>query len=176
MRIILNSFSKILITIILTLLVLILIKSNQNFKMYFYNNIYEKSISFAKINSLYQTKFGSILPLKNVENTKKVFNEEIIYEEYEKYFDGVLLHVNDNYLVPAKKSGVVVYIGEKENYGKVIIVNGDDGVDIWYGNLENVNVSLYDYIEDGTYIGSVNKDLYLVFKKDGKYLDYEKYI
>ena len=43
---------------------------------------------------------------------------------------------------------------------------------MWYGNLSNINVKLYDYIEKGTLIGNCNKTLYLIHKKDGKVLDY----
>ena len=38
------------------------------------------------------------------------------------------------------------------------------------------SLKLYDYVEEGTYIGEVNNNLYLVFSKDNKYLNYEEYI
>ena len=49
-------------------------------------------------------------------------------------------------------------------------------MDIWYGNLQNVSVSLYDYIEADTVIGEVtNEYLYLVIKKDNEFIKYEDY-
>ena len=73
-------------------------------------------------------------------------------------------------------NGIVVYIGDKDTYGNTVIIQGVDGVDIWYGNLENVSVKLYDYIEKDMVIGNTLDDkLYLVMKKDDKYLTYEDY-
>ena len=68
-------------------------------------------------------------------------------------------------------------MGEKENYGDVIIVQGIDGVEIWYGNMANTSVKLYDYIEKGTLLGEVTDNiLYLVYSKDGNILNYQEYL
>ena len=38
-------------------------------------------------------------------------------------------------------------------------------------------MKLYDYIEKGSLIGEAKDEkIYLVFSKEGKYLDYKKYI
>ena len=72
---------------------------------------------------------------------------------------------------------MVIYIGEKENYGNVVIVEGIDGIDIWYGNMETTSVKLYDYVEKGAYLGTVKDDnLYLADQKDGNFLDYKEYL
>ena len=48
---------------------------------------------------------------------------------------------------------------------------------MWYANLKNANVSLYDYVKQDQILGTVSgADLYMVFSKDGKYLDYKKYL
>ena len=51
-------------------------------------------------------------------------------------------------MVPILESGIVLYIGEKENYGQTIIIEQIDGVEVYYSNI-NSNVKLYDYIEKG---------------------------
>jgi len=79
-------------------------------------------------------------------------------------------------LVPSIDEGMVVFVGEKENYGKTVIVENLDGVDFWYGNIASTSLKLYDYIEKGSLIGEVNNELYMIFSKDGKYLNYEEYI
>ena len=43
-----------------------------------------------------------------------MFNEKLKYKEESLYKDGVKLTVNTNYLVPVMKSGIVVFMGEKE--------------------------------------------------------------
>ena len=99
-----------------------------------------------------------------------------IYNKKVKYEDGVLLEVDTNYLVPALKEGMIVFIGDKENYGKTIIVEDLDGVYNWYGNIDNSSLKLYDYVEKGSLIGEASLKLYLVFSKGDKFLDYEEYI
>ena len=90
---------------------------------------------------------------------------------------GVKLEVVDKYLVPIIEEGLVVYIGEKENYGNVIIIEGIDGIDIWYGNIENTTVKLYDYVEKNTYLGQTkDNNLFLVYSKEGKFLNYKEYL
>ena len=171
--------SKLLITIILTLITLILIKSNNKLKTFFYNKVYDNNISFATINKWYENHFGSSIPFKELveKDTKAVFNNKLEYSKKEKYLDGVKLSVDKNYLVPILESGMVVYIGKKEEYGNTVIVQQVNGVDVWYGNINNPNVKLYDYVEKGKLLGDVkNNNLYLVFKKDGKVLSYEKNI
>lgn len=80
-------------------------------------------------------------------------------------------------MIPSLESGIVVYIGEKENYKQVVIVQQMNGVDVWYGNIKQANVKLYDYVEKGSLIGQVdNKTLYLVFQKEGKFVDYQSYL
>lgn len=44
--------------------------------------------------------------------------------------------VSNNYLVPTLESGIVVFMGEKEGYGKTIIIEQINGIDVWYSNIE----------------------------------------
>ena len=147
--------SKLLITIILTLITLILLKSNNKLKTFFYNKVYDNNISFATINKWYENHFGSSIPFKELveKDTKAVFNNKLEYSKKEKYLDGVKLSVDKNYLVPILESGMVVYIGKKEEYGNTVIVQQVNGVDVWYGNINNPNVKLYDYVEKGKLLG-----------------------
>ena len=167
------------LTVIVIFLVLaILSKTSNTYKDIIVSNIYEKNISFAKIKKLYYKYLGGIAPLdKVVEKDLTVFDEKLTYDSESKYFDGVKLTVDNNYLVPIIKEGMVIYIGEKENYGNVIIIEGIDGIDIWYGNMEKSTVKLYDYVDSGNYLGTTKENtLYLAYQKDGKFLDYQTYL
>ena len=169
-------FSKLLLSIILVLIILICAKRSINFKNELYKNVYDNNISFGYINSIYTKYLGKIIPF-DYEVTKPVFNEKLSYQEVNKYYDGCSLKVDLNYLVPSLESGIIVFIGDKDNYGKTIIVESVTGIEIWYSNLDNISVSLYDYIEKGTYLGTtINNYLYLVFKNNGEVLNYEEYI
>jgi stage IV sporulation protein FA len=171
--------SKILIVIIITLITLILLKTNTKFKTLFYKNVYETNFSFASLNKWYKDKFGSPIPFSDVikNSTSSVFNEKLEYKEKSKYLDGVKLEVSKNYLVPALESGMVVFIGDKDKYGSTVIIQQIDGIDVWYSNINASSIKLYDYIEKGSLIGEVKDNyLYLVYKKDGKVLNYEDYL
>ena len=169
-------FIKLLISIIITLVILILIKSSTNFKNDFYKYIYSNNISFTKLKQVYNKYIGNSDIFDKVVKTETVFNEKLTYNSQEKYLDGVKLSIDSNYLVPINESGIVVFIGEKEGYGNTVIIQRIDGIDEWYGNIENVNVKLYDYVKEGELLGEANNNLYLVYKKDGNILNYEEYL
>ena len=167
-----------LTVIVLFLVLAIISKSNQTYKDIIVTNLYEKNISFTKMKNLYTKYLGGIIPLDKVSpNTTPVFNEQLEYENDSIYYDGVKLEVINNYLVPIIAEGMVVYIGEKENYGNVVIIEGINGIDIWYGNMETTTVELYDYVEKNTYLGQTKDNyLYLAYSKDGKFLDYKEHL
>lgn len=169
-------FMKLLISIIFTLIILILIKANSNFKTSFYKKVYSDNISFTHLKSLYKKYIGDNDYLKKYVKTETVFNEKLTYKSMKKYLDGVKLEVGEKYLVPIEESGIVVFIGEKEGYGNTVIIQRIDGVDEWYGNIDNVNVKMYEYVNKNKLLGEANNNLYLVYKKDGNVLNYEKYI
>ena len=124
----LKSFcNKILFCIVLFLIVLIITKNNPKLKDKIYNFVYENNISFSKFRNWYSNKFGGTIPFDNVivDDTVNVFSEEIKYNELSSYNNGVKLVVDNSYLVPVLESGIVVYMGEKEEYGKTIIIGSN---------------------------------------------------
>lgn len=170
---------KVLICILIFITLLIVVKVNPRLKDKIYEIVYEDHFSFSYINNLYKKYFGDVLPFENIlpNDTEEVFNERLEYDSANLYKEGVELSVNYNYLVPVIESGIVVFIGEKENYGDTIIVQQINGIDTWYGNISNGDVKIYDYVQKGTLLGEVISDkLYLVFQQEGKYLNYKDYI
>lgn len=169
-----------MITVIVTLGTMIVLKGNAQAKTWFYKNVYDTNFSFMTFNNWYEKTFGNPLPFKDLwkdKVTTPVFNEKLEYTKKEAYQEGAKLTVSSNYLIPSLESGMVVFIGEKENYGNTVIIQQVNGIDVWYGNIKNSNVKLYDYIEKGSLIGEVNEtNLYLVFRKDGNAQKYEDYL
>lgn len=171
-----NVLKKVLLSIILFLVFLISTKNNEKFKNIIYENVYQNNISFAKFNSWYKKYLGDLFPLDKVDDVL-VFNESLTYSKKEKYLDGVLLTVDNNYIVPSLTGGIVVYIGEKENYGNTIIIEDENNVSYWYSNVNVLNINIYDYVKKGDYLGEVKDNkLIMVFQKKGKIEDYQKYI
>lgn len=163
--------NKLLLSIIIFLIGMILVKTG--LKETIKTKLYEESLPFQKLKKTYNKYLGNII---KVEETKEVFNETLVFNNISKYKDGVKLSVSSNYMVPILESGVVVFIGEKDDYKNTIIVEQVDGIDVFYGNIKSNNIKLYDYVEKGELLGEANKELYLVFQKDGEYLDYKEYI
>ena len=166
--------SKILVVSIVVLSILIISKKNIVLRNKIYKNVFENTISFSYLNTLYTKYLGNILPFK-LNGLEPVFNETLKYHKKDLYEDALLLTVDDNYLVPSINDGIVIFEGEKD-LGNTIIVMGDDGVEVWYSNISNT-VKIYDYIKKGSYIGNTKDDkLYLTFKKNGDIIDYHEYI
>lgn len=170
--------TKIMLTIIIFLIGLITIKKYPNIKKYIIENIYEKSFKLTKTREIYDKYIGNVIPIEKVIiEEKPVFNEKLTYKNHQIYKDGVELTVENNYLVPALEDGVVVFIGEKSDYGKTVIIEQTNGISVFYSNINIIDINLYDYIEKGELIGEAqNGKLFLVFTKEGKYLDYKDHI
>lgn len=153
-------------------------KYNNDYRDIIYKKIYLDNFSFTQVKQFYSKYLGGVSFLdKYVLDTKPVFNENLTYYEKSRYYDGVKLKVDNNYLIPSIESGIVVFKGEKEHYGNVVIIQGMNGVDIWYGNISTSNINLYDYIEEGSFIGeTIDETLYLVYSKGGNILNYEEYL
>ena len=169
--------NKLLISIIIFLTALISVKKTPTLKPVLKDKIYEDSFKFITIKNFYEKYFGDFLSNKVSKETTSVFNEKLSFQKINRYKDGVELTVNENYLVPVIESGIVVYIGEKEDYGYTVIVEQVNGIDVSYSNINPIDIKIYDYVEKGTLLGETkNNNLYLVFQKNGEYLDYKKYI
>lgn len=154
----------------------IMCKYNNGFKETITKYVFTDVISFTKIKKVYNKYLGGILPIKKEIDTQKVFNEQLNHDNLSMYHDGVSLTIPESYLIPSITEGMVVFIGNKEYYNNTIIIEDLNGVYIWYGNVSTTSLKLYDYVEKGTYIGEAERNLYMVFSKDNKYLNYEEYL
>ncbi len=173
-----NFMTRVLITVIIFLVGMILVKSDNKIKNSILENVYNKNFEFTKLKDIYQKYFGNILSIDQLAvKEQAAFREKLSYKKANTYLNGVKLTVDENYMVPILESGIVIFIGEKEGYGNTVVVEQVDGVDVYYSNISTDGVQLYDYVEKGSLLGEAkNKKLYLVFQKDGKFLNYQDYI
>lgn len=169
--------SRFLVFVIFVLFCLIFLKGNSKLRGDIYKFVFQDNLKFAKINSIYEKYFGSSLPLKSGSMLSMVSSPKIQYDSVKKYKDGVSLKVAQNYAVSCLESGIVIFVGEKDGYGNTVIVQGADETEFWYSNLNGLKVQMYDYIKRGEIVGeALDSKLILAFKKDGKVLDYKKFI
>lgn len=167
--------SKLMISIIILLSVMVLIKNNILDRKILIEKVYSDNIKFLKIRNIYSKYFGNYF--FNMRDELPVFSEKLKYNDSIKYKDGVLLSVDNNMMVPSFDNGIVVYIGVKDGLGNTVVVEQADGVDVFYSSINTSNLKLYDYISKGDFIGSpIDGKIILTFQKDGKVLDYNKYI
>ena len=154
-------------------------KKNVTYQHFIQEKIYQDNLSFSSFRTFYNRYLGGIFPVMNVENSEEtamVFDEKITYQSIEEYLDGARLVVSENYLIPNLKTGIVVYTGNKENYGNVVMIESDDGIRIWYGNVCNSLVKLYDQVQSGDYLGEAcGTEIYLVYTNGNEVLDYKNY-
>jgi stage IV sporulation protein FA len=170
--------NKILLISIIILLVLIISRNNISFREKLKYYLYEDNLSFMFIKNFYNRYLGGTYFFDNSKtaSTYMVFNPQLSYYKLEEYNEGIKLQVSDNYLIPSLESGIVIFIGTKEDYGNTIIIQGENDVDIWYCNIQNVSVKLYDYVDKGTYLGeSIDNYIYLVYSRGNKILNYKNY-
>lgn len=172
-----SLFTRVLISIILFLVSSIYINYSDNNLLIYKKYLYNKTFDFAYVNNLYDKYLGGILPFKKVYNEQVVSSEVNDFSKRKPYLDGVSISLDSSSLIKTFSSGIVVYMGEKEGFNKTIIVQGSDGIDYWYGNLENINVNLYDYVEKDVILGNpIEGEMYLKFVKNGEILNYEEFI
>lgn len=177
-RFLFRVFIKSLLVVILFLGALIYIRQGDDNKANFKKVVYNNSLSFAKIYNLYSKYLGDALPFKNSikDDTKVVSTEKITYSDIKKENNGYMLTVSKDFTLSALKSGIVVEKKSNEKYGNLIKIQDKEGLEITYGCIDDLEVSLYDYVEKGELLGRTSGKLYLIFEKDGTYLLYEEYL
>lgn len=173
-----SFITRLFLTILLFLVGMILVKGSHNVKNIILENVYNKNFKFTKVKGFYEKYFGNVLSLdKLTVKEQSVFQEKLAYQKANTYLDGVKLTVDKNYMVPVLESGIVIFMGEKDQYGYTVVIEQIDGVDVYYSNINADGIKMYDYIEKGELLGEVKTDkLYLTFQKDGKYLSYKDFI
>ena len=172
-----NLISRVLITVIFVLGSIIFTNISEDNKALYQKYVLEDSLEFTKINELYQSVFGDVDIAKKDNNTdSEVVFGDVSYTNIEPFKNGVKLTVGMNEAISVITSGIVVFIGEKDDLGNTVIIQGNDGVDIWYSNITDTDISVYDYIEAGSILGSSNsEDIYLTINKDCEFINYEEY-
>ena len=167
--------SRVLVAVIFVLGSIIFTNVSDENKELYQKYVLEDSLEFTKINELYKSVFGKVDVTDNSDKDEVVFGS-ITYTNVEPFKNGVKLTVGMNEVVNVITSGIVVFIGKKDDLGNTIIIQGNDGVDIWYSNITDSDIKVYDYVGAGSILGTSNgEDIYLTISKDGEFMSYEEY-
>ena len=174
----LSIINKVFFVIIIFLCFSIYFKIYPEHKEAFRNRA-RNSFNFATTHS-FVNRFVDLIPLRNLATnnyTLPVFGENLHFSDKISYNDGVKLTVDENYLVPALQSGIVVFLGNRDGHENIVVVQQVNGIDVWYIGMTNINTRIYDFVERGSFLGNTIDDtLHLIFKRDGRIVDYEEHI
>ncbi len=145
---------------------------------------FEEDFQFAMVSKWYGDQFGDPLSLiKTSDQAPKTAEKDFlapasgkVLESFEDNGQGVMVETSSN-LVEAMNEGMVIEIEEKDDSGLTVVVQHADSTESWYGNLEKVEVSLYDFVESGKEVGKIKKaedqkgTYYFAIKKGDQFID-----
>lgn len=168
----------------------------------FINQSMEKEFQFATVLNWYEDQFGE--PIALLPTPKKADNPELkqtefagtgsqdessspvyavpaagrVLEPFTKDSQGIIVETGRDSSVEAINDGYVIEVGVKDDIGKTIVIQHTDGSETWYGNLESINVKLYDFVESRTVLGKVTNTndgqagtFYFAFKQGDNFID-----
>jgi len=159
---------------------------------HFVNGYMEKEFQFAAVSSWYEKAFGkplSILPLDDKKQGETITSDYAVpasghvLQSFKKTGHGIIVETGSKSVVEAMSEGFVSFIGQKQGFGKTVVIQHADGTEAWYGNLDKVDVNLYDFVDKKKKVGSVSslddgkKGTYsFAIKKGEKFIDPSKVI
>jgi len=185
---------KILASACLVLIVAILFRSPsekaETFQTYVKHTM-EQEFQFAAVSDWYQEQFGkplALLPAKDTgeEDTQEIAEENEyalpasgrILEDFGDNGQRITIETGKGAGVEAMNEGLVHFVGMKDGFGKTVIVQHADKSETWYGNLDGIDVNLYEYISKGTKVGTAmdstdgtKGSFYFAIKKGDDFID-----
>ncbi|MCD7894841.1 MAG: M23 family metallopeptidase [Erysipelotrichaceae bacterium] len=91
-------------------------------------------------------------------------------------------HIQDNYYTSTSNEvlsfakGRVIYVGNQDILGNYITVLLENGIEVTYGQVNDIFVSVYDTIDEATILGTYSDELIIIFNQDGNEIDYSTFI
>ena len=174
MKVIDRFLIRFFLSLIIFLLLGIMCKINVSYYKVIHYYLYEDSFNFNSIYDFYSKYLGGISFFYDDDNIKTVMKNDLKYNSFDVIDGGIKLNVDNHYLVPLIYDGVVIN-KLKNNIGNVLVIQNSD-VNVWYGNICNSSLKLFDSLVKGDYVGeSCDNTIYIFFEKDGKFLNYKDY-
>ena len=165
-----NWLSKLLLSIIILLISLIVCNFDEGIREKFSTTVLEENLNFGVFNKYYK-KFMS----KEGEEILEVGNVSLL-EERELVDGSYRIKYGVDAPVSVLAPGIIVFDGTKDDLLNTVIVQGNDGVDIWYSGVSLNEYSIYDYVSDGDILGgSIDEYVLVSIVEDGEKVAYEEY-
>jgi stage IV sporulation protein FA len=190
-----SFFFKILLSLCLFLVIAVMFKhpsARLDTARNFVKDNMSHEFEFASISTWYENAFGKpIAFLPTEQGTETVDSGEgyampasgKIAETFEANGEGIILETGKGSKVEAINEGVVIFAGEKEGIGKTVVIQHANKTESWYGQLEKIDVKLYDLVKKGNVVGQVTLSedgskgrFYLAIKENDAFVDPKKVI
>lgn len=188
-----SIITKALIAACLFLLVAISFQSNspqlQKAQSYI-NDIFTEPFQFATVANWYESQFGkplALLPAKKPEHIDTGESIVVDYaipasgtviETFETNGQGITIETMANSDIEVINEGIVRFAGVDPEHGKTVIIQHANKTETWYGNLNEINVNLFDFVEKGKPVGTVaatsdgeKGSLYFAIKQGGDFIN-----
>lgn len=85
------------------------------------------------------------------------------------------LYTNQSNEVVNFSKGRVIYTGKQDLLGNYVTVLLDNNIEVTYGKLSDVFVSVFDQVEQATIIGTCEENVLIVFTQGENEIDYETF-
>ena len=143
---------------------------------------------FATVNQWYQQKFGSPFALTSQDQLASITDAPvlpvngIISQPFQANDKGVWITTDKTSHVYAMEPGVVLFAGNDKETNKTIIIQHADKSKSIYGNLSDLKVNQYQFVNGNQVIGEFTptdtnaSKIYFAVKKDNQFLDPVKVI
>ncbi|OZI11308.1 peptidase M23 [Bacillaceae bacterium SAS-127] len=179
---------KVLASLILVLAVAIMFKQSSSPFLEgqaWMQEVMEKEFQFSKAAEWYEKTLGEPLPftVDGWTEEEKVVNEQAEYavpvsgkviEDFQTNGKGLMVEAEPNEGVKAVKDGTVLFVGQKKEFGQLVIVQHADNSESWYGHIANPSVQPYEKVTAGSVLAQLSPNeqtFYLAIKKDGIFVD-----
>jgi stage IV sporulation protein FA len=146
-----------------------------------------EEFQFASVKEWYEGNFGNPVALFPTSKETNSNSEAPVYalpasgkvlENFETTGKGIMVETVLSSGVEAIDAGVVTYAGDKEGIGQTVVLQHTDGSESWYGMLDSIDVSLYDFVQTKDQLGSVSNSedgktgtFYFAIKKNEAFID-----
>lgn len=138
--------------------------------LYVHNSVSKINNNIVEIETYIEStqKTPSIIPTFG--NITSYFGNRITpYSNYYQFHTGVDIANSMNTQIQAAAKGKVIYAGRRGTYGRLIIIDHDNGYQTYYAHLNSIVVNIEDEINQGDIIGYMGQ----TGRTTGVHLHYE---
>lgn len=140
------------------------------------------SFPFISFRQTYEQVFGSAIPFlysnkDNEKNVSRLIRDEpfLVGTVIRKGQKGFWIDLVDHHPLISSENGFILFVGYVQPFGKTIVIQQENGREMWLGHFEEINVPMYGFIHKGEPIGKVKDTLlYVAFKEEGEWIPPEK--